>query len=237
MPHKTHHSWLPATSFSLLALALGGCASGHEQTRQALLREAPLSPEAQIAQPYHIGCPDVLRVRCPERAEVSGLLPVEANGCIAVDSLGGLRVEGLTAAEAGTKLADVLGVPATSVQLEVAEYHRQHVYVFGEISGLQHAIPYQGSETVADLIRRAGGLTKEGAPGQVRIIRNAPVPGAPPRVMLVDLQAILLHGDNRTNVLVEPNDQIYVPESKKARFSKCFHPWCKAVAEWLGAMF
>jgi hypothetical protein len=67
-------------------------------------------------------------------------------------------------------------------------------------------------------------LTKDGAPTQLRVVRNSSVPGAPPRVYRVDLQAILLHGDNSSNLVVEPYDEIYVPESKQARMGKCFHP-------------
>jgi polysaccharide biosynthesis/export protein len=238
MSYESFHSWLWFFLLFLISLFPCGCAHHHcAETRKALMRETPLNPEANVARPYQVGCPDVLRVDCPERPEVGGLLAVEANGCIALASLGGLRVEGLTVADAKDQLAEVLQVPAGDVQLEVAEYRRQHVYLFGEVSGLQHAIPYRGSESVADLIRRAGGVTKEGAPDQVRVIRNSQVPGGAPRVFVVDLQAILLRGDNRTNLLVEPNDQIYVPESKQARFSKCFHPWFKAVAEWLEARF
>ena len=234
MPHESFQTWLPVIACALLSLAVSGCASHCEQTRKALMRETPLSPDAQLAQPYHIGCPDVIRVRCPDHPESSGLHTIEANGCIPVAYLGGVRVEGLTAAEAREKLADTLQVPADAVDLDVVEYRRQHVYVFGEVPGLQNAIPYQGSETVVELIRRAGGVTKEGSPGQVRVIRNSPIAGAPPQVFLVDLQAIVLRGDNSTNLLVQPNDQIYVPESKRARYRKCFHPWFKATAEWLG---
>jgi hypothetical protein len=51
--------------------------------------------------------------------------------------------------------------------------------------------------------------------------------GQPPQVFRVDLRAIILDHDERTNVRVQPFDQVYVGETRKACFGKCVPPWLR----------
>jgi hypothetical protein len=46
-------------------------------------------------------------------------------------------------------------------------------------------------------------------------------------VFPVDLEAILLRGDRRTDVVVRPNDRVYVGESRRARLAKALPPWAR----------
>jgi protein involved in polysaccharide export with SLBB domain len=124
-------------------------------------------------------------------------------------------------------------VAVEAVDVQVGQYDSQRVYLFGEVSGEQRAVAYQGPEKVTDLLRRAGGITPDSAPDAVRVVRQGLLPGAEHQVFQVNLHAILLQGDEQTNIQVMPYDQIYVPESRACRIGKCLHPLLRPVGRWL----
>jgi protein involved in polysaccharide export with SLBB domain len=83
----------------------------------------------------------------------------------------------------------------------------------------------QGPETVVELLRRTGGLTPQAEPAQVHVVRPNVAVGRRPEVFPVDLEAILMHGDDRSNVVVQPYDHIYVGETRRSVLAKYLPPW------------
>ena len=219
-------------SLLLICFTPLACAVYQEQGCKTLLHNPPVQIDKHSAEGYCLGCPDVILVCSPKYPELAGSHVIQPNGCIALVRTGGVRLEGLTTEQASATLASLLQANKDDVQVAVTEYRHQEVYVFGEVLGLRSAIPYQGPETVTDILRRAGGLTRNSAPAHVRVIRNSPISGKAPHVYQIDLQAILLRGDSSTDLPVQPNDQIYVPESQEGRFSKCFHPLIQSIRHW-----
>jgi protein involved in polysaccharide export with SLBB domain len=149
---------------------------------------------------------------------------VAPDGRINLGALGEPRVEGQTVAEIARTVAELANVPPERVHVRVAEYNSQQVYLFGEVNGLQRSVPYQGEESVADLLRRAGGITSGAAPAKVHVIRPRVVDGRAPLVYPVDLEAIVMSKDQATNVSVQPFDQIYVGETPRSSMEKCVPP-------------
>jgi polysaccharide export outer membrane protein len=184
-------------------------------------------PAGAVTDQYAVACPDVLQFRVQGRPDLSGQRDVQANGCVDLGFLGGVRVEGLTPPTIEIEVARLAGIDPTNVRVDVLEYRGKQVYLFGEVTGLQRAVHYEGPERVVDLLRRTGGLTPDAAPDEVRVVRNPQLAQDQPLVLNVDLRAILLKGDQSTNVTLLPYDQVYVPETKKARVSKCLHPWLR----------
>jgi hypothetical protein len=113
----------------------------------------------------------------------------------------------------------------------VAAYRSEQVFLFGEVSGAQRAVPYQGPETVLDLLQRVGGLGAGAAPGDVQVVRAHVADGGRPEVFQVDLEAILRKKDQETNVRLEPFDQVYVGSSRPCRLSSCVPPWLRPLYE------
>jgi hypothetical protein len=60
--------------------------------------------------------------------------------------------------------------------------------------------------------------------------------GERPEVLRVDLQAILLRHDARSNIYLRPQDQIYVGETRQLAVSKCIPPWLRPMYETLWGM-
>jgi protein involved in polysaccharide export with SLBB domain len=177
-----------------------------------------------VAEAYVTGCPDVLEVFVQGRPELCGHKMIGADGRIDLRPLGRVRVEGRTALAIGESLAEHLHLPPSAVQVRVAEYNSQQLFLFGQISGAPCALPYQGQETVLDLLKRAGGVTSVAAPDEVYVVRSHIAEGQRPEVFRVDLHAILFKHDVRSNVRLQPSDHIHVGETRQGRLDHCLPP-------------
>src|SRR5205807_3090983 len=102
------------------------------------------------------------------------------------------------------------------VQVRVAEHNSRQVFLFGPVAGHERAVPYQGPETVTALLRRTGGLTPRAELTEVHVVRPNVAVGRRPEVFPVDLEAILMRGDDRSNVVVQSYDHVYVGETRRA---------------------
>jgi protein involved in polysaccharide export with SLBB domain len=218
---------LPARVLAFGLAAAGGCATCPERIQSALAR--PAEARTDVAARYGVACPDRLAVRVAGRPELSGVRPVEADGCIACGGLGRIRVDGATAGDIAESLTRLLHLSPGAVQVEVAEHASRHVLVFGPGQGVHRAVPYIGPEPVTDLLRRNGGLARGTAFHAVHVVRPHVAAGRRPELFDVDLRAILLKGDAATDVTLQPNDQIYLGETRGASVVKCLPPWLQAL--------
>jgi protein involved in polysaccharide export with SLBB domain len=219
----------------LLFGLLAGCAT--TPTLDRALR-APNDPAAErrAAEGYTVACPDALDLSVPGRPDLTGREVVGPDGCIALGGLGRLRVEGHGTAEIGQNVAAVAGVPPAAVRVRVADFQSQQLYLVGQVAGLQRAVPYQGPETVLDLLRRVGGLTAGAAPEDVYVVRSRLAEGKQPEVFRVNLRAIVLRHDPQTNISLQPFDQVFVGESGQSCLCRCVPPWLRPLYEALCGM-
>jgi protein involved in polysaccharide export with SLBB domain len=93
------------------------------------------------------------------------------------------------------------------------------------VAGHERAVPYQGPETVIEFLRRVGGMTRDAEPREVHVVRANVAAGRRPEVFDVDLRAILTRGDERTDVPLQPYDQVYVGETARSNWAKYLPPW------------
>ena len=151
--------------------------------------------------------------------------PVGADGRIPLADGDRVRADGRTAGEIAEAAAKHLGLPPEQVQVEVVGYNSQQIYLFGEVTGLQRAVPYGGPETVVDLLQRVGGVGPGAAVSDVQVLRSHVADGSSPELFQVDLNAILFKNDQQTNVRLEPFDQVYIGQTRKSSLTACFPPW------------
>jgi protein involved in polysaccharide export with SLBB domain len=209
---------------------LTGCAHTRPAVDQAVKadRGGPVRNEG-VAGQYVVRCPDVLAVSVDGRPDLGGSAAVGADGRLNLENLGRPRVEGRTATEVARALATTCDTAPGSVHVRVAEYRSQQIYLVGEVIGLPRAVPYQGPETVLDLLQRVGGVTPGAAAGDVHVIRSHVSDGHDPEVFRIDLQAILAHKDQGTNVRLQPFDHVYVGQTRQAVVERCMPPWLRPV--------
>jgi protein involved in polysaccharide export with SLBB domain len=216
---------------------LAGCALCRPGVDCALLADKGLAARSQnVAEAYRVNCPDVLDITVDSHSDLNGQREIGPDGRIHLATAGRLYVEGHTISEVAQLLAPVYGVPLASVHVRVAQYKSQQLYLIGQVAGLQRVVPYQGPETVVDLLHRVGGITPGAAPNNVQVVRPHIGEGERPEVFHVDLRAILLEHDVRSNIYLRAQDQIYVGETRQCAIVKYIPPWLRPMYETLWGM-
>lgn len=220
--NKTSWQWLPR----LCLLVCLGCASNRAGVERSLKVDRYPSPNGEdMSAHYRLACPDVLEIRVSARPQFDADYIIGPDGCIDLGDYGALRVEGQTPLQAARKIAEELGVPPDQIRARVAQFKSRRLFLFGEVFGWQRSIPYQGPETVLDVLHRVGGITRGAEPKDVHVVRPHLDDGRRPEAFHVDLRAIVDRGDQSTNVRVEPFDQIFVGESSRSRFENTLPRW------------
>ena len=216
----------------LLVMLLAGCASRSAVIDRALLAHptAAASAESPVS-PYTVACPDVLDLQVDGVLKLSGPHEIGPDGRIDLEALGRLRVEGMPVSAIAICIAQVARVSPTRVQVQVVGYNSRQIFVSGQIVGLQRAVEYRGPETVLDLLQRVGGITPGAAPDEVYVVRSHVAEDRQPEVFRVDLKAILMRDDSRTNLYLQPLDQVFVGETRRCTFEKCLPPWMRPIYE------
>lgn len=223
---KTGKRWSSWTYLLLLAMfPLAGCATDRAFVEKSLLRSQ--TAVQGIAEHYRAGCPDVIDVTIADRSELSGRYTIGPDGRIELGEYGDLRVEGRTCDEIAKLIGDEIGTPPTGLEVRVVEHRSQHLLLFGEVSGWQRRVPYHGQETVVEALRRVGGITAGAEPKDVYVVRPHMGESQRPELIHVDLHAIIIKGDQRTNIRLHPFDQIYVGETRRAQIERAMPPWLR----------
>lgn len=224
---KGRSIWWAGLLTPLLSL-LSGCVTNRAQIEQAVLaRRPPPAHVLQAAAAYRARCPDLLQVDIAGLPQYSGPQRIGPDGRIALGDAGRAQVDGETTPEIVHTVAEVVGVPSEQVHVAVAEYNSQYLYLFSPVAGMQRQVPYQGPETVLDLLHRVGGLREGAAVRNVTVIRPHVAEGKTPEVFHIDLAAIVLRNDPETNILLEPFDQVHVGQSRRSCWGDCLPPWLR----------
>ncbi|MGL6095833.1 MAG: hypothetical protein ACRC7O_08575, partial [Fimbriiglobus sp.] len=85
-------------------------------------------------------------------------------------------------------------------------------------------------ERVVEFLWRIGAVKKGCTdPHDVTVVRPNVAAGGPPQEFAVDIVAVVADGDNRTNVIVQPSDQVIVGETRRSRFSRLLPKWLRPV--------
>ena len=213
---------------ALLCAVCVGCTTGRASVEKNLMADRQSAKRAEgVSEHYLVGCPDVIEVQVPHKADLSGQYAIGPDGRIDLGDYGKLRVEGRSLAEVARLLAAETGAGPDGVKVRVVEYRSQVVFLFGQVVGWQKAVPYRGQETVVDLLQRVGGITPGAAPDEVCVVRAHLDGSQRPELFKVDLKAIVLKQDDRTNIRLLPFDQVYVGETRQAAVERIVPPWLR----------
>lgn len=176
---------------------------------------------------YRIGPNDVLEIKVYEQEKMNTTTRVGGDGTIRFPALGVLQVGGLNERALEAQLQDRLRgkyLVDPHVSVFVKEPHAREVAVIGEVKtpGLY---PIYGEESLVDILSKAGGITEK-AGDVAYVIRSAsarsdrPSTGsltagqaATPTSLKIDLNGLLVRGEQQWNVPLEAGDCISVPQS------------------------
>lgn len=212
----------------VVALALtAGCASTDFLRKTC---PTPADPKAAAEAPapsvaYQVGCPDVLDVKFRDYPQWDAIAVVDVDGRLPLEQPGNPRVDGRTLEQIRDDLAELAGCPREHVSVSLAAARSGRILVYGPVRGRARAVPYQGPEPVIDFLKRVGGLPPGSKLNQVYVVRPNVAAATRPQVFRVDVGAVLVDGDNRTNVSILPDDQVYIGETKQSSLSRLMPDW------------
>ena len=232
---KTGKRWSSWKFFPAIFLALPGllCAPGCAKDRASvgknLMNQQSAERQAGVIDNYRVACPDVIELVVAERPDFNGKYEIGVEGVLNLGDYGKLRIEGRTPPDIAMLLAAETGASQESIKVRIVEFRSQHVLLFGEVVGKQRSVPYHGQETVLDLLQRVGGLTPGAEPTDVFVVRPHVGDNKRAEVFHVDLRAIVMKQDHKTNIRVLPFDQVFVGETRQARIENAIPPWMQAI--------
>jgi polysaccharide export outer membrane protein len=155
--------------------------------------------------------------------QIAGPHLVRPDGTVDLGTYGQVFVAGLTIQDAKKKIEKHLSAELQDpeVLLDIQDYRSKVYYIVTKQPGVGvsvQALPLDGSETVLDAIRRVGGIGAETDPTAVYIARPR-TDGGCPLIIPVDLKAIAILGDARTNYQLLPGDRLVLPPEDLAEFT------------------
>lgn len=202
-----------ATIASIIATC-SGCATKREDILH-FLRE---HDHEVSAIEYRVGIPDEVSITAPRIVEIDGEHQhVRPDGKINLRLLGEVKIVGMTAKEISAKLEVLLSryYVDPKVAVRVTGYFSKKYYIYGLVAGVGPR-PYTGRDTLLDAVINSGANYLSWT-SNVQVIR--PAHGdVPVRTIHVDMDQMVKTGDWSQNVLLEPNDTVYIPPTPFAWF-------------------
>jgi polysaccharide biosynthesis/export protein len=209
---------LPLVCTIALAAALALSASSAQTPPQAKAQTPAQTQEAKdiFVRAYRVGPGDLLELKVFEVDQLSQTVRVSEDGSITLPLLGRVVVEGLTQDGVVQKLTGLLQakyVKNPQVTIFIKEYKNQQVAVIGAV---EKAGSYElvGRKNLLQIISMAGGFS-ENASDVIFILREAP-DGATSTIP-IDLKDLMVNGNQKLNIPIEPNDVINVPVDREIR--------------------
>lgn len=165
-------------------------------------------------QGYRIGPKDLLALRVFEAPDLGGEFRVGGDGSISLPHIGDVKVEGLTRTEVERMLKDLLEAKylqrgKATVAIEVRDYGFRPINVIGAVRS-PGPLGLAGAWTLLEALTAAGGLS--GSHGNAIYIMRRADNGLSDQVEIA-VDDLLLRGDPRVNVPLEPGDLVNVPET------------------------
>ncbi len=210
-------------ALAVILLVSAGCQSSHRDVVSFLkAHEHEVS-----AIEYRVGIPDDIAITAPQVLEIDGVSQtIRPDGKIALRLLGPVKVVGMTDKEIAAKLTTLLEpyYETPKVAVRVTGYHSKVIYLAGQVLGAGGirgggnggwasdawtSIPYTGRDTVLDVLARSG-ISFIAWRSKVQVIRSSPHEEERRRI-LVNVDHMMRTGDTSNNILLEPDDILYVP--------------------------
>jgi len=189
-----------------------GCAS--EEVINSRLLAYDLSGKKEPNATYVVDPPDGLSIEFLAETGMNRQVTLRSDGCVTLPLLEDVKVSGLTTIQIREKLEDLYSTyfKEPNILVTVAGYNSKHIYMYGEV-GRQGSMGYTGSQTVADAIGSAGGVSRRAWKSRVKVIRGDP---EDPEIYRVDLNKLIFEGDLSQNLLLAEDDVIRVPPTPLA---------------------
>ena len=177
---------------------------------------------------YEIGPQDVLKISVWDNPDLIRDVTVSEDGNFSYPLIGNVHANGLTVSQLEEKIRSRLAgrfIVDPQVTITIEQYKSKHFFVLGEVArggskgGGPGTYPLIGRMTLLDALSVAGGISDQ-ASDEIVIIRPKKKRKGPTtlnkaekdEIIKVNLRC-LLNGDTSRNILIQPNDTIYIPKA------------------------
>jgi len=162
---------------------------------------------------YKIGPKDLLEINVFELPELNQTVRVTEDGSITIPLVGNVKIEGLTKDEVERKLAALLEqkyLKKARVSVFIKEYQSKRVAVIGAVEnpGMYELV---GRLTLLQMISKAGGFSEK-ASNELFVLREGR--NGVSATICIDLEDLLINGNQKLNIPLQANDVINVPVDK-----------------------
>lgn len=195
IPTPTSRTWARVllAALILIAMPLAAPAQGDERRANATL-----------------GAGDSIRITVFQNPDLTTETRISPLGAIVFPMIGEVTLDGLTQAEAGARIAQLLKsgkfIIRPQVSVAMLEARSRVVHVLGQVSRPgNYALEDSGSR-LTDILTQAGGISPTGA-DMVTVLSNR---GGKLVKQEIDVPAIFRGGDPATNIQIDSGDTIFV---------------------------
>jgi len=195
----------------LSALTFTGYSAAAEGGVDGLKTDVPDVPA--LHEEYKVGAYDLLDISVYQEPDLGKVVRVSQDGFISFPLIGKVKISGLDIIAAEEKIAALLErdyLVNPSVKILVKEYSAKKVFVLGEVKNPGSlSIPQDKKLTVIEAIAMAGGFSATAAIDGTRIIR---VENGVKKYLPVKVSDITKRGDKAKDIILVPNDILFIPE-------------------------
>ena len=186
----------------LIGAAAGAALAQTQDGKEVFIRE------------YKIGAKDLLEIKVVEVPELNLTVRVSEDGSITLPLVGRVEIGGLTKEAAEGRIAARLVegnyVKNPQVTIFIRDYQSNRVTLFGAVKtpGMYELV---GEMSLLELVSKAGGFL-ENAGNEIFVMREGK-DGRGERIT-VDLNDLVLNGNQSLNIALQPSDVVSVPIDK-----------------------
>jgi polysaccharide biosynthesis/export protein len=180
---------------------------------------APIPPTEKPSFIYRLTVTDRIRITIFQEDDLTEIARIDARGNVNLKLAGDLRVAGLTVNEAQKAIETAyqegrfLRNPQANVSVE--DYAPREVSIQGQVKAPgRYLLPVESTFSILELVTKAGGLTDIAKGSSVVVTRIAA--DGKKTTFTVDVDGLIRgkkSSKSTDNLLLEPGDIVYVPES------------------------
>jgi polysaccharide export outer membrane protein len=185
----------------------------------------PVAQQRPATSEYSLSTGDVLEVYVWQQPELSRDVIVRPDGRLSFPLVGDVEAAGRSLTDLDAVITDRLKtyLRFPDVSLSIRRFGGTKTIVLGEVASPGVYVP-AGEGRVLEVLAMAGGFTDDAVEDSVMLIRGGL---ASPQVAKLNLDRALTRGVLEENVLLQPNDILYVPKTRIAStltFMEQFYP-------------
>lgn len=188
--------------------------------REIELEEAlPLEELPPSSVDYYLAEGDEMEVYVWGHSDLSKKIMVGPDGKISYPLVGRTRAAGLTIGQLEREIKRALStyIKYPHVSVMVTKFTGNKIIILGQVKG-PGIYSYHGNMDLIEAIAGAGDFTADACQDSVMVVHGNLTEN--PQVMRVNMSQVIKRGTTKADILLRPNDVIYVPKSFIANLSR-----------------